>query len=237
MRQIKNLYIFLVFAFLSQGCEKNTKRISGFEVHGIDVSHYQNFIHWDSVASQEIKFAFVKATEGESISDSLFQQNWEGLKNNNIRKGAYHYFHPATNVLNQFNNFNRQVQYERGDLPPVIDIEETNGRSKEEIIKSIKEWINLVETNYKVKPIIYTNFKFYNAYIGGNFDQYPIWIAKYSYEEPTLDYGDTWTFWQYGNRGRIKGIKGDVDFNVFNGSLDDLDNLSYPVERTSQLLN
>jgi len=237
MPQFKILTILLAIGFLAQGCKENTKRIPGFEVHGIDVSHYQKNINWETIATQEIAFAFVKATEGESISDSLFQQNWEGLTKNCIRKGAYHYFHPATNVRNQFENFKCQVQFEKGDLPPVIDIEETNGKSKEEVIKSINEWIYLVETDFKVKPIIYTNFKFYNAYIIGNFDQYPIWIANYTYREPTLDFGDSWTFWQYGNRGRIKGIEGDVDFNVFNGSLLDLDNLIHNIERSDPLLN
>ncbi len=237
MQQFKILSILLAVCFLLLGCEENTRRISGFKVHGIDVSHYQNDINWDTVAKQEIKFAFVKATEGESISDSLFKKNWAGLKKNNIRKGAYHYFHPATNVQSQYNNFKRQVSLEKGDLPPVIDIEETNGRSKSEIIWAIKKWISLVEADYKVKPIIYTNFKFYNAYVGGNFDQYPIWIARYSYNQPTLNYGDTWTFWQYGNKGRINGIEGDVDFNVFNGSLLDLEKLCYDPERTSYLLD
>ena len=226
----------MIFGLFLQGCKENTQRITGFKVHGIDVSHYQRNIDWEIIAQQDIKFAFVKATEGKSIADSLFKKNWEGLNENNIIKGAYHYFHPGTNVLSQYNNFKTQVNLSKGDLPPVIDIEETNGKSKKEIIKAIKDWISLVETEYDLKPIIYTNFKFYNAYIGGNFDQYPIWIANYTYKEPSLNYGDSWTFWQYGNRGRLEGIECDVDFNVFNGSMLELENLRYDPDQNSQVL-
>ncbi len=208
-------------------CDKETKRLKGFAVHGLDVSHYQQHIHWDSIAQQDIKFVFVKASEGESIRDSLFQRNWKALKKYKIKRGAYHFFRPGTDVQSQFDNFKSTLSLANGDLPPVLDVEVTDGKTQEEIIAYVKHWLQLAEKEYQIKPIIYSNFKFYNSIIAGQFDDYPIWIARYSYTEPVLNYGDSWAFWQYGNKGRIKGIKGDVDFNVFNGSLSDLDKISF----------
>ena len=60
----------------------------------------------------------------------------------------------------------------------------------------------------------------------GHFDDYPLWIARYNnYAEPAINGKNQWSFWQYGNRGRIEGIEGDVDFNVFKGNTLELDNL------------
>lgn len=218
----------LSIALLSiASCEKETKRMKGFAVHGIDVSHYQNQINWDTVAEQNINFVFIKASEGESIQDSLFQKNWNSLKKFDIKKGAYHFFRPGTDVKNQFANFKQIVKLEQGDLPPVLDIEVNDGVSKLDLVQNAKSWLSLCEEEYKIKPIIYTNLNFYKSTLAGYFDDYPLWIARYSNEKPILNYGNSWTFWQYGNRGQIRGIDGDVDFNVFNGSLEDLEKLSY----------
>ncbi|MEZ4982774.1 MAG: GH25 family lysozyme [Saprospiraceae bacterium] len=61
--------------------------------------------------------------------------------------------------------------------------------------------------------------------MAGHFAQYPIWIARYNDKLPELDKGKNWDFWQYGNRGKMKGIEGYVDFNVFNGTYENLESL------------
>ena len=80
-----------------------------------------------------------------------------------------------------------------------------------------QDWVFQIEISTGMKPIIYTNQKFYNQNLVGHFEDYPLWIARYSTNTPYLVDGREWDFWQYGNRGRINGIKGDVDFNVFAG--------------------
>jgi len=76
---------------------------------------------------------------------------------------------------------------------------------------------------YGVKPIIYTNQDFYNKYLRNAFENYPLWIARYSLREPTLKDDSKWVFWQYTSAGKINGIKGRTDFNVFHGTLEELD--------------
>ncbi|MCB0704817.1 MAG: glycoside hydrolase family 25 protein [Saprospiraceae bacterium] len=211
----------LVFIFLE--CHFPTVRMDKFEVHGIDVSHHQSRIAWDSIQAAQIHFAFVKATEGGDWRDSLFCYNWEEMEHAKLIRGAYHFYRPARSPHLQAINFLEQVHLEVGDLPPVLDVEITDGVSKEALIAGIKIWLLEMELHFNVKPIIYTNLKFYYQYLAGQFEDYPIWIARYREREPKLAAGKDWDFWQYGNRGRLAGINGDVDFNVFKGTIEELE--------------
>ncbi|MEM1322615.1 MAG: GH25 family lysozyme [Bacteroidota bacterium] len=212
-------------------CNSVTLKMDNYKVHGIDVSHYQSYIDWSTVAEQDIDFAFVKATEGESLGDSLFAHNWAELKRVNIRRGAYHFFRPTSPAINQALNFISKVDIQEGDLPPVVDVEVADGVSPVIVVQRLRSWLELVEREYNIRPIIYTNQKYYSKFIAGNFDDYPLWIARYSKHTPRLNLGSRWTFWQYGDTGRMKGIQGDVDFNVFHGELTELEALCLPESR------
>jgi lysozyme len=216
--------------FLIIGCNRLTERLDGFEVHGIDVSHYQAEINWDTVAGQRIDFAFIKATEGRHFIDTCFTQNWQELKRVNIKRGAYHFFHPTLSPEEQAANFINTVDLTFGDLPPVLDFEVINNTPKPIIIQRIQTWLDLVEKHYKIKPIIYTNQKLYFKYIRSNFNDYPIWMARYNVSQPVTLSTNSWKFWQYGNRGSVRGIEGDVDLNVFSGNLIDLEEMTLSPE-------
>ena len=221
------LFILVLIGALVYACQLETKRVNGYKVHGIDVSHHQSHIVWDSVAMADVDFAFVKATEGMTFSDSLFRQNWPEIKAAGIKRGAYHFFRPQTPAGEQVDNFTAHVQLDKGDLPPVLDVEVLDGVSKIQLLTGVLNWLYWIEVHYGVRPILYTNLKFYNKYLAGHFDEYPLWIARYNTREPTLACGRDWQFWQYGSRGKIEGISGNVDFNVFHGSLEQLDSLCY----------
>ena len=228
-----NLFILV---FLS--CNPITERMENYAVHGIDVSHYQSRIQWDKVATQKIAFSFVKASEGESLVDSLFSFNWGELARVGIKRGAYHFFRPTVDGHQQASLYINQVVLKDGDLPPVLDVETIDNVSEKQLLKQMQTWLYSIETYYGIRPIIYTNLKFYSRYLVGNFDQYPIWIARYNKENPVLA-NKQWKFWQYGNRGRIEGINGNVDLNVFHGSFEELEQLSirYSDAALSSLLN
>jgi lysozyme len=90
--------------------------------------------------------------------------------------------------------------------------------------QNIKDWLLKVEAYYLVKPIIYTNISFYNNYLRGTFDQYPLWIAHYLQpDKPRIDI--QWAFWQHSERGYVNGIKNMVDFNVYSGDSAEFKNL------------
>jgi lysozyme len=222
---MRDLIAVALILFLLASCGVPTERLEEYEVHGIDISHYQSRIDWKQVAEQGVHFAFVKASEGGTLQDSLFTLNWEGLGNSTIRRGAYHFFRPNVPVSQQVCNFTDVVQYQKGDLPPVLDVEVAGDVSREDLRQAILEWLSWVEVYYQTKPIVYTNLKFYRQHLAGYIDEYPIWIARYSYFTPRLHGGQDWLFWQYANQGSIVGIEGEVDLNVFNGTLEELEAL------------
>ena len=175
-------YILIIFCctFVIQACNPVTERMHHFAVHGVDVSHYQAKIDWDKVALNAIDFGFVKASEGQTHNDSLFCYNWEEMRRTNIKRGAYHFFRPTLSSFLQAQNFTSLVELEKGDLPPVLDVEVMDGVSKATLVKNMRIWLEMVELTYGIRPIIYTNLKFYHANMAGIFDDYPIWIARYN---------------------------------------------------------
>ena len=116
----------------------------------------------------------------------------------------------------QAENFIKIVDLKPGDLPPVLDVEQTNGISKELIRKELKTWLDIVENNYHIRPIIYTNIDFYKQNMGDEFDDYPLWVAHY-YQPRQPRIKRDWVFWQHNDNGRVNGILSPVDFNVYSG--------------------
>ena len=209
-------------------CATDTVKMDHYEVHGIDVSHYQKNVDWNLIKSQGFEFAIIKATESVDYVDSFFCKNWPAIKDSGLKRGAYHFFRPDVPANEQAILFIEYAELTEGDFPPVLDIETTGSVTPAELLKGIRIWLNIVESHYGIKPIIYTNQKFYNKYLASRFDVYPLWIARYHSQLPELHNNRKWVLWQYGNKGIIKGIEGYVDFNVFYGSRSEMDDLSMP---------
>ncbi len=189
-------------------------------IHGIDVSHHNGKIDWEKVKALEvdeikINFAFIKASEGTNITDKDFKRNWKEAREKEIVRGAYHYYIPWRDPESQVAIFKKNVSLKSGDLPPVLDIEENSLNHDNKIIKDIGTWLRLIENYYGMKPIIYTNQSYFNKFIKGNFENYPLWIADYSKTDLTLYDKKLLYFWQYSKKGKIEGIDEEVDINSF----------------------
>ena len=197
----------------------------GYKVHGIDVSHHQGAIDWESVKATEkeefpIRFVFMKATEGGDYKDRRFDENFRRAKEAGLIRGAYHFYNPYTDPIRQADFFITQVDLKKGDLAPVLDIER-KPRDKAQLQADLKVFLKRLELHYGVKPIIYTSFKYKTRYLDApEFDAYPFWIAHYYVD--SLSYIGTWQFWQHTDYGTVPGIETSVDLNVFNGSLNEL---------------
>ncbi len=205
---------------------------SKYPVLGIDVSSHQNKINWTKVSQSNIRFAFIKATEGVNFVDKRYKENYLNAKENGIMVGAYHFFRFGTSGKDQAINFINQVSIENLDFPPVLDVERHGNYfsfSKVDKIRiEIQNYLKEIEKNYNIKPIIYTNLKGYKDYIEGYFDDYEIWICRIC-TEPENNH---WTLWQYSHKGKVEGIEGKVDLNTFNGSDDEfLDYINQYKER------
>lgn len=185
---------------------------SGLTNEGIDVSHYQGEIDWNTVARTKlISYVYIKASEGETLTDDYYRTNIEGAKKAGLKVGSYHYYRPDANADLQFNNITSQIRKEEQDLAPIIDVEKRGSKSHEDFINGLHSFLAKLEKHYGCKPVIYTFQNFYNKYICGHFKGYRMMIARYREDEPTLDDGQTYTAWQYTQRGKIDGIKGYVD--------------------------
>lgn len=207
---------------------ENLSISSSKNVFGIDVSQYQGNINWSEVKKSHhpIDFVFIRATMGADGIDTHFESNWNNAKNNNFTRGAYHYYRPHENSAAQFENFKAAVKLTQGDLIPVLDIEKESKYGRENLRAGVLNWLKLAEEEYGVKPIIYTGLKFYEDVLKGHVDSYHLWIAAYSGKHRLT--GVEWTFHQFTEKVRVKGIKAMVDGNDFKGSLIEFNQLLIP---------
>ena len=204
----------------------------GYEIHGIDISHHQGDIDWDELREKgminetPIRFIMIKATEGATKIDDNFEDNFYQAREYGFTRGAYHFYSVHSPAKQQANFFINKVKLEKGDLPPVLDVEhKPKNQTDEEFKASVLEWLEIVERHYGVKPIIYTYYKFKLQYLSDPvFDEYPYWIAHYYVDK--VEYEGPWKFWQHTDVGKLPGIKGNVDFNIYNGSFYDLRKLT-----------
>lgn len=210
---------------------RNYQLLSKYEFNpvGIDISEYQGTIVWDSVNTIEndfpIRFVFVRATVGMDRLDRKFAQNWKALKNSEYIRGAYHYYRPNENSTLQAELFIENVVLRNGDFPPVLDIEQMpKKQSMAQLKVGIKNWLQLVEKHYGVKPIIYSGETYYKHFLKEDFPEYTFWIANYNFFVENLK--SDWRFWQFTEKGSVNGITGFVDVNIFNGTDAELEELT-----------
>lgn len=222
-------YLFVSpFGFRWRALYGDVSYPEGYEIHGIDISHHQGRIDWAELREKglinqsPIRFVMMKATEGASRVDENFADNFHQAREYGFTRGAYHFYSVYSPAEEQATFFIRHAKLENGDLPPVLDVEhKPKHQTNEEFVASVLKWLDIVERHYGVKPIIYTYYKFKIRYLNDSiFDSYPYWIAHYYVDK--VDYDGPWKFWQHTDAGRLPGIKGQVDFDIYNGSFYDL---------------
>lgn len=199
----------------------------GYEIHGIDISHYQGEIDWEQLKNAMIegcpvRFVIIKSTEGASRLDDHFRENFNQVRDYGFIRGVYHFWSNKSSAREQAYYFLDKVHLTEGDLPPVLDIEHKPAdKSVDDFQRDVLTWLHIVEDKYHAKPIIYTYYKFKEKYLSAPvFDDYPYWIAHYYVDK--VQYQGKWKFWQHTDAGKLPGIKGYVDFNIYNGSFYDL---------------
>ena len=187
-------------------------------VHGIDLSHYQGQVFWETVGENtKTAYVYLKATEGGDRIDNYFERNIELAHRYGLKVGSYHFFRPKTNLRLQLENFKTQCLPGEQDLIPMIDVETMGGLPREEFCDSLMKFLTLVEEAYRQKPLVYTFRNFYNMNLAGLIDDYKLMIAMYTDQEPELSDDRDVLMWQYTQKGRIVGVKGFVDKSRFLG--------------------
>ena len=187
-------------------------------VHGIDLSHYQGEVFWETVGENtKMAYVYLKATEGGDRIDKMYERNINLAHRYGLKVGSYHFYRPKTEQIKQLENFKTQCLPGEQDLIPMIDIETKQGLNTEEFCDSLMKFLTLVEEAYKQKPLLYTGTNFYNKYLQGKVNDYQLMIAQYTVREPVLADDRDFTLWQYTGKGRIVGVSGYIDKSRFMG--------------------
>ena len=212
-------------------------------IYGIDISRYQHGkgrkklpIYWDRLrisylgknqqhatgtVDYPVSFVFIKSTESTNIRNPFYVNDYAKARKQGIPAGAYHFFSCKVSGTAQAQHFLRNTLFRKGDLPPVLDLEPYPSQiaamgGAEVLFRNVRAWLKAVETRTKVKPILYVNQLFVNNYLTAAPDlkrDYQIWIARYGEYKPDVKLA----VWQLSPNGRVRGITGEVDINVFNG--------------------
>lgn len=199
-------------------------------IAGIDLSHYNGSVDCGRVTAGGIAFAYLKASEGKFTKDPLYATNYAGFRQNQVLRGAYHFFYPQLDAEAQASNFLSVVQaLVPGDLPPVPDVEVTGKQNPGAIAAVMQQWLDLVQQGLGRTPMIYTAASFWNTALGGTsaFAAYPLWVAHYtSNPAPNIPKGFADYLLQYSESGSVPGISGHADVDWFKGSTADLNQLA-----------
>lgn len=198
---------------------------SKLPVHGIDVSKWQDDIDWTRARKSGVAFAFIKATEGGDLLDPKFRDHWAGAGRAGVRRGAYHFFYFCRPAEEQARWFIRNVPKAPRDLPHVLDME-WNPHSPTctlrpdgaKVRAEARKFLDILERHYGKRPIIYTTVDFYRDTGIGRLKGTQFWLRSVAGHPREVYGGARWTFWQYTGTGKVPGVPGPVDINVFAGS-------------------
>lgn len=187
---------------------------------GIDVSHHQGRINWEQVANdrQNIRFAYVKVTEGSTYHDPMYDENLRHANYAGLDVGAYHFFRMTSSPESQFENFSRHIAYymDYMTLIPVVDVETFDGKTSEQVKGALEKFVKLMHAKYGVYPIIYgpdiAPERMMSAYVNENC---MFFLGQTDVIKPTKPY----SIWQYACRGKVNGIKSGVDLDRLHQSL------------------
>jgi lysozyme len=199
-----------------------------YPVQGIDVSHHQGNVSWSKVADGGILFAYIKATEGADFRDPKFLDNWRSAGAAGVKRGAYHFYTFCRPALDQAANFVATVPREKGALAPALDLEFGGNCATRPGIGEAKAGLaaysDAMLAAFGTRPVLYVTDEFLSDYGSALPLHAGMWIRSIAWR-PRLA-ALPWVFWQYHNRGRVQGIDGPVDLNVFNGSAEDFEKVA-----------
>lgn len=212
-------------------------------VYGVDVSNHQGAINWTSVKAAGILFAFAKATEGVDFVDARFLANIAAAPSAKVYFGPYHFARVDSNssnpndAIDEANDFVDAIEPYYNNpaylLRPVLDVERviatgTTAQKRAYGSEWVRDFIGVVQSRLGTTPIIYCNTDYATNYFEADIAQYPLWLASLTATPPNLPPASAdgiwngWDFWQYSWTGSVAGISGNVDRDVYQGSLDQM---------------
>ncbi len=222
--------------FMGERMKYTSERIYGIDIsrhqhekgrkrYGIDWNHLRITSLGPNLKAEEqtfpVSFIYIKSTEGTTIRNRYYLKDYAGARAQGIRVGAYHFFSLKSSAIDQAMYFVNHTLFREGDFPPVLDVEPSEAQIRkiggtEQLLRRIRTFMEYVEKRTHMRPILYVNQGFVNRHLQNATDikqRYNIWIARYGEYKPDVKL----VYWQLSPDGRVNGIKGPVDINVFNG--------------------
>lgn len=225
-------------------------------IYGIDISRHQHEkgrrryrIHWDRLritslgpgrrvsgtVDYPVSFVYIKSTEGTNIFNRYYPTDRREAMRRGMVVGTYHFFNTRTSGAAQAAHFLRRSVVSKYDLPPVLDVEPSEAQilrmgGDEKLFKEVKDWLQVVEKRTGVRPILYVSQQFVNKHLSlapAELRNYDVWVARYGEFKPYVRL----LHWQLTPYGRVQGITGDVDINVYNGTREQFEHYLHRLRR------
>ena len=194
-------------------------------IFGIDLSSYSGDVNWKFVrANENVKYVIVRATMGTDLLDYQFDAHWKELIKLGFIRGAYHFYRPGENLDQQFENYRRSVVLIKGDMRPILDIENSGDLTQKEIVAIVSKWRELCQKQWGLNPIVYTYLNFYRQNLINEVDPADLWLASYT-KNSLRKSGLKCTVHQFSDAIAIKGLRERVDGNMFFGDSADFQQL------------
>lgn len=179
----------------------------------------------DGTVDYPISFIYIKNTEGVSIRNRYYASDYSQARRHGFRTGTYHFFSTRSAARAQARFFLQSSRYQKGDMPPVLDVEPTPAQvsamgGAAAMLRAVRVWLETVERSLGVRPMLYVSQRFVGRYLTARYadgdhlrSRYQVWIARYGEYKPDVHLA----LWQLCPDGRVSGIRGAVDISVFNG--------------------
>lgn len=221
--------MFIVFVFVFFLCMMGSavrvwalEAAPGRQYDGIDVSQWQGDIDFDQVAASGIRVVYIRSSLGGGFIDPYFEQNYQRARAAGLKIGFYHYVtaRTASQARYQAQFFIHVIRGKMFDCRLAMDFEDLTNLSAAEANEIGLAFIREVEAVGGKGAVVYSNTYNAGAVFRGALTRYPLWAAEYGVSRPSSSVNWTsWAGWQYTDQGRVPGISGYVDRDIFTDAM------------------
>lgn len=190
----------------------------GRQYRGIDISEFQGEIDFEEVRRSGIEAVYIRVGAGE-YTDEYFAENYERAKAAGLKIGFYHYV-----TARSVDEGRRQARFfaslaagREPDMRLAMDFEYFGSLSVSQINAISEAYLDELTALTRREAVIYSDLSnARNIFSRALAEKYPLWAAQYGADEPSAN--GKWREWvgfQYTDEGRVGGIYGNVDRNIF----------------------
>ena len=208
---------------IKESKKKDNKKTEKRQLKGIDVSKWNGRIDWKKVKKAGIDFCIIRTGYSKTV-DHKFKYNIEEAIENGLQIGVYHFSYATTNAkakeeaefcLKLIKPYRKYItlgvwfdyEYDSVSYSRRYGVYPT----KKSVTSLAETFCSTVEKN-GYSTGIYTNLDFSSNYFTKEvLNKYPTWIAVWG----KMNYHGKYVMWQYTDSGRVDGIHGKVDMNIF----------------------